>query len=465
VRRQLEADGERCLLVFDNVEAPDIVRPFLPASGAARVLITTTQQSVADLGTTVPVDVFSDQEARALLEGRTGLEAAGAAALAAELGNLPLALNQAAAVMMTMSGEDLAYGPYRERLRSLSVTEHLAPERDEPYPDGVAEAVLLSLDAVQASDRTGVCARVMAIMAVLSAAGARRDLLYAAGRAGALADDGRRVPPGALDRALNQLADRSLLMLSLDGQVVIPHRLIMRVVREALARQRRLTVAYRAAAAMLLEYADALMRSRDRQTARGISQQVTALFDHFARTEAEAEPETDKELSAVLLRLRFFSLYGLIELGDSAPWAIEAGESLTADLRRVLGPSHRDTLTAQNNLAAAYRDSGRFTEAIPLFEQTLVARERALGPSHPDTLASRHDLAGAYRDAGRFTEAIPLFQRTLAARERLLGAADPGTVATRNGLTVAYEEAARAEHADGADSENQAGGDLQDDGS
>ena len=416
VRRQLEADGERCLLVFDNVESPDAVRPFLPAAGAARVLITTTRPSVADLGTAVPADVFTDQEARALLEGRTGLEVAGAAALAAELGNLPLALHQAAAVMM--NGEYLAYGPYRERLHSLSVTEHLAAEQDEPYPDGVAEAVLLSLEAAQAADRTGVCARVMAIMAVLSAAGARRDLLYAAGRAGVLVDGGRWVPPAALDRALYQLVDRSLLTLSLDGQVVIPHRLTMRVVREALARQGRLRVAYRATASMLMEYADALMESRDRRAVRDISQQVSALFGHFARTEGEA----DKELSADLLRLRFFSLYCLTELGDSAPWAIEAGESLTADLSRVLGPGHRDTLTAQNNLAAAYQNAGRFTEAIPLFE------------------------------------------RTLAARERLLGADDPRTAATRNSLTLAAEEAARAEKAGGAESVDQVGGDLHDDG-
>ena len=82
-----------------------------------------------------------------------------------------------------------------------------------------------------------------------------------------------------------------------------------------------------------------------------------------------------EELSAVLLRLRFFSLYCLIELGDSAPRAIAVGESLTADLGRVLGSGHPDTLTAQNNLAAAYRDAGRFGEAIPLFERTLAARE------------------------------------------------------------------------------------------
>jgi len=436
VRRQLEADGERCLLVFDNVLAPDVVRPFLPAAGAARVLITTTQPSVADLGTTVPVDVFSDQEALAFLDGRTGLGEAGAAAVAAELGHLPLALTQAAAVI---SGQRLAYDPYRERLRTLSVTEYLAPEQDQPYPDGVAEAVLLSLDAVQTSDQTGVCARVMAIMAALSAAGARRDLLHAAGRAGALADGGRRVAPAAVDQALEQLVDRSLLTFNLDGQVVIPHRLIMRVVREALARRGRLTVAYRAAASVLLAHADALVRSRDRQAVRDISQQVTALLDHVARSAAGA----DEELSAVLLRLRFFSLYCLIELGDSAPRAIAVGEALTADLGRVLGPGHPDTLTAQNNLAAAYRDAGRFAEAIPLFELTLAARERALGPSHPDTLTSQHNLAAAYRDAGRFAEAISLFQRTLAAREQLLGPSHPSTLNSAGNLANAYRDAGR----------------------
>ena len=44
-----------------------LLRPFVPAGGAARVLITSTRQSMADLGTSVPVDVFSAEEALAFL--------------------------------------------------------------------------------------------------------------------------------------------------------------------------------------------------------------------------------------------------------------------------------------------------------------------------------------------------------------------------------------------------------------
>ena len=103
--------------------------------------------------------------------------------MAAELGCLPLALAQAAAVI---AGQHLGYGTYLERLRALPVEEYLTREAGQPYPHGVAEAVLLSLDAVRAGDQGGVCAGVMEMMAVLSAAGVRRELLQEAGQAGVL---------------------------------------------------------------------------------------------------------------------------------------------------------------------------------------------------------------------------------------------------------------------------------------
>ena len=159
VRHWLEASGDRCLLVFDNAADADVLRPYLPVAGAARVVVTSNRQSVADLGTGVGVEVFTPGEAAAFLAGRTGLaDPAGAGELAEELGYLPLALAQAAAVIR---GQHLAYGTYLERLRALPVAEYLTRGPGQPYPHGVAEAVLLSLDGGAGPDRAGACGGVM----------------------------------------------------------------------------------------------------------------------------------------------------------------------------------------------------------------------------------------------------------------------------------------------------------------
>ena len=54
VRDWLETDGDRCLLVFDDVSDPEVLQAFIPAHGAARVLITSTRQSAASLGESRP---------------------------------------------------------------------------------------------------------------------------------------------------------------------------------------------------------------------------------------------------------------------------------------------------------------------------------------------------------------------------------------------------------------------------
>ena len=66
--------------------------------------------------------------------------------------------------------------------------------------------------------------------------------------------------PAVVDAALGRLAEWSLLAFSLDGQAVAAHRLVLRVVRERLARQGRLAAVCLAAARLLDERAGAAGR-------------------------------------------------------------------------------------------------------------------------------------------------------------------------------------------------------------
>jgi tetratricopeptide (TPR) repeat protein len=394
---------------------------------------------VANLGTSVPLDVFSADEALEFLEERTGLDDGRAAAVAAELGYLPLALAQAAAVI---DEQHLEYSAYLERLRSLPIVENLIGEDMQPYPQGVTQTVLLSLEAARASDQAGVGAGVIELMTVLSAAGVRRELLYAAGQAGALANGGQRVAAAMVNSALKQLAGWSLLTFSVDGQTVMAHRLVTHVIRDGLARQGRLSAVCLAAASVLEARGRALAGSPDRPATRGIVAHVSALMEN-----AGSARESHGRLATALLRLRFLALYHLIELGDSAPQAIAIGEPLAADLTRTLGPNHPDTLNSRNSLAAAYQAAGRTDQAILMFKHTLVSRERLLGPDHPDTLTSQNNLAAAYQDAGQVAEAILLYELTLAARGRLLGPDHPNTLNSQGNLAAALRDAGRVAEA------------------
>ena len=434
VRHWLEAGGDQCLLVFDNAINVDLLLPYVPAWGAARVVITSNRQSVANLGTRVGVEVFTSGEATAFLADQTGIaDESGAEALAVELGFLPLALAQAAAVI---AGQHLNYWTYLERLRALPVQEYVIREPGQRYPHGAGEAVLLSLAAVREDDRLGVCTGVLEVMSVLSAAGIRRDLIHAAGEAGLLAGgaDTAKVNAAVVDDALGRLAESSLLTFGLDGQTVMAHRLVLRVIRDQLAKQARLATVCQVAVLVLAARARALSGSPERVAVRDIPEQVAALRDAVA----ENSGEPSAELTRRLLELRFWVLHHLNGLGDSAQQAIAIGEPLLADCELSLGPDHRNTLASRDGLATAYVDAGRVVEAIPLYDQNLTTQERTLGLDHPDTLTSRNNLATAYYAAGRVAEAIPLFEQTLADRERLLGADHPDILASRSNLATSF---------------------------
>jgi tetratricopeptide (TPR) repeat protein len=440
VRRLLETDGDRRLVVFDNAADLDVLRPFVPAAGVAQVVITSSRRSAKDLGVPVPVDVFSEDEALAFLADRTGHDdVAGARQLANELGCLPLGLAQAAALI---ARQHLSYSTYLHRLRKLPVAGYLRRADGDAYPHRLAEAITLSLRAVEATDPSGVCGRVLGLVSVLAETGVPRRTLHLAAGIGALGDG--QVGATEMDAAVGDLADASLLGFTVDDESVVAHRLVMRVARERLAADGALPDTLDKAVKALAKVASGIGEAwRDPAAVRDLAGQVSAIM-----TCLTGYPDDLADVTPTgLLDLRLRSVYLLNMLGDSTGQAMLAAEPLASDCEHTLGADHPHTLTAKTNLAYAYRAAGRTDKAIVLYERTLADHERVLGAEHPDTLTSRNNLAAAYRAAGRTAEAIVLHERTLADHERVLGAEHPDTLLSRNNLAETYRGLGRTAEA------------------
>ena len=475
VRNRLEADGQRCLIIFDNVADFRAIDPYIPAIGDACVVITSTETTVPIRLRPLTVGVFSEEEALAFLAERTGRsDPHDARLLASELGCHPLALAQAAAVI---AGQRLPYGVYLERLRAFPAERYLPPARDDPYPHGVAEAILMSVYSAMGVDPTGLCGPLLAIISVLSQDGAERALLYHAQSAEILAAGAE-----VIDEALGHLARTSLLLFSDDGSAVVAHRLVMRVVRESLAHTGDLADAGTRTCWLLHGYIRSLGEAwRNPAAARGFIRQVAALNERIA-------PLPLGEVTvAELLALRGWALGQVLELRDGHDDAVELGEELVDDCERLLGEAHRETvksyelfadalddagwgeeaipwrervlareeaannrdgvLTAKNNLAHTYRSVGRLKAAISLFEQVVEESGEARGEADPGTLMSRSNLARAYQDDRRMTEAITVLEDVLARRQAVLGDEHKHTIATRDDLAFAYRVEGRHDEA------------------
>jgi tetratricopeptide (TPR) repeat protein len=405
------------LVILDNVTDPADVAPLLARAPGGRYLITSRRASGWHATGVVPVrlDVLDPAEAQDLLAAilppnqPRGLDGAGE--LCAELGFLPLAIEQAGAYLAQAGATPREYLGLLARYPAAMY--QAAPEGGDATRT-IARIWHVTLDRLAGDP---LAEQVLRILAWYAPDGIPRMLL-----------DGLADPPGVL-RAVGRLAAYS--MLTADAGTVAMHRLVQAVTRTPDPGDPHVIDDAREQAAR--QIVGALPDWEDPADWPG----WRMLLPHIDALASHAPPDTDTEDTASLLNQAGLFLNGQGQPGRAAGYHHRA----LADCVRVLGADHPDTLASRNNLAYAYRAAGDLGRAIPLYEQALADCVRVLGADHPDTLTSRNNLAYAYRAAGDLGRAIPLYEQALADRLRVLGADHPDTLASRNNLAGAYQEA------------------------
>jgi transcriptional regulator with XRE-family HTH domain len=402
------------LLVFDNAERPEDVARWLPG-GLGHVLVTSRAGPWSEVAVPVEVDVLDRPESVAMLRARVpGLDDAAAGRVAGALGDLPLAVAQAAGYM---DGTGMPAGEYLGVLASRA-GQVLDLGRPMSYPRSLAAVTQLSLDRLRgqdpaAAELAGACA-FLAPEPVLAEWFTDTSAALP-GPLGQAASD-----PLAWRQALGSLAASALARLSGGGLQM--HRLTQAIVRDYLSPEQ--AAVGRACAEAVL----AAISPGDRDAPQDWPRWAR-LLPHLQALDPAATG------SPALRALACEAAWYLLRRGD-ARGGHDLAASLHRNWRERLGPDDRDTLRAAQPFTRALWQMGRYRQALELDKDTLGRCRRVLGEDHPDTLHSADSLAAALWSLSEYGAAQELDKDTLARRRRVLGEDHPDTLRSAHGLAI-----------------------------
>ena len=349
--------------------------------------------------------------------------------LAEDIDGLPIAIAQAAAVIMVAESTCRDYRvEYAKRVRST------APAIIEGCPPSMLAAWSLAVEYAHEMPPAGLAWPALAFAAVFDTSGIPAAVLTSPTACGYITG---RPDPGAAEQTQVKAAYATLQQLGLasvdtanTARTVWLHSCVRAAVRAYLAPGSLDQAVHAAAAALLEAWPPAAAAAELSQALRD----CTAALRAFA-----GELLWKPEAHPVLLRAGM----SLTESPAQPDAAVGYWQAMAGTCGRLLGPAHAQSVLARDRLADSYATAGRLAESLTVVEAALADRERALGPQHPDTVAARVNAARSLAAADRLAEAITLYEQAVTARERLLGPAHRDTVSVRLQLADAYSAAGR----------------------
>jgi tetratricopeptide (TPR) repeat protein len=453
------------LLVFDSAESPEMVRPFFPTNGPGEILITSRNPDWAGIARPLEVTLFTREESKELL-GRRGPEIDDAEAdrLAEKLGDLPLAIEQAA----TWRAETGM--PVSEYLRLFDekVVEILDTSAPADYEVSVAAAWNVSFDELRT--RNPAAHQLLLVCAFFAPEPISRSL-FTGVRGISIAPelDAALRDPMRLSRAIRDINRYGLAKIDHRNNTLLLHRLVQWVLANRMTPKRRAEMSHgahlllanfdpndptpakqwpryqdvlpHAYAAKVIECDDPWVRQLvinlmiflyswgDHEEAARLAKQAV---DVWSKKLGEADPQTLQ----VAGRLGYY----LWILGRYAE-AARINQRTVELHRQVSGENSEETLRAELAVATDLKSRGDFIAALDLNERIYQKAKGLFDEDDPTTLMTAHDLVASRGLAGEYRRGQELAEDTYRRRVDVLGYDNPSTTSTLNDLILARREA------------------------
>ena len=408
------------LVVFDNAQVPGDLAGMLPGGGG-HVLITSRNRAWSGVASQLDLEVFSRAESVTFLCKRSGrAEPDAAGELAGELGDLPLALAQAAAYIdaraVTISG-------YLAMYRDPMLARRLRDEGldSDEYPASVARTWLLTFGKLT-GDRPAA-AELLRLCAFLDPDDIDLDVLAAGatGAGGALAAAlgdrlERTETAGALARA-------SLVTATAEDRLRV-HRLVQAVTRDQLDEDQLAAWSGRALSLVTAVFPDDPEDHRSWPVCASVAPHVEAVAAHTERYEDLAGK-----------RGRLLGQLG-IYLIESAQLraALSVLERALAIEEAAYGSDHSRVAITLTILGVLQLELGELPAARASLERALAIEEAVYGPDHPEVAITLSNLGNVQRELGESAAAGATLERALAIKEAVYGPDHPEVAITLTNL-------------------------------
>ena len=409
----------RWLLIFDNADQPEDINDIIPR-GPGDVLITSRNHRWESVVDTVSVNVFSREESTDFLAKRVprGINKSEADRLAEELGDLPLALEQAGALQAETG---MSVNEYLRLLKEHASTI-MAEGRSTDYPRSMTAAWRLSVATLEQSMPQAV--DLLRCCAFFGPEPIPRDVFRLGTQAGGTKIGDLLANPILLARAIRELGRFALVRI--DGRTIQVHRLIQALLRDELDADEQ--DRYRHEVHLIL----ATGAPKDPDDNR-LWPRFTELVAHVAAQATDLPSCQNPGVREFALNtIRY--LYRSGERQSSQAFAERFIAQWTADS----GPEDPAVLNAYRHLGNVLRDLGHYTQAYTITETTLDGARRMLGQEDPLTLALASSYAADLRARGDFLAAQNLDEVTVQLYEQIRGGRDSQSLRAKNNLALDY---------------------------